>query len=844
MMKLSRNDNMLKRERLDLKHKMLLEPKLIDLKYKTIDNESVIKNLLLVHDKVKNYNDFVNACNEQTYSIVYDDSSSSHELLSILSTKFSSIDRLCFVFDELHIANTKGFINNKPLFTDSDLNADYDNLSDNFKLVIDLCKNLNIKNVDFLACNTLNYSKWVSYYEKLNSLTKTDLNIDGVIIGASNDKTGNIKHGGDWTLESSGEDIKTVYFTEQIKNYSSTLGVINASGNINIKQLDDGIIQYQNVSVSSDWITIDIDDWPMGVNNQDSSLGAILTISFTTPITLTDSSMYFICGSPYITFDGNAKIVNVQMVPNYPGLIQNGTDVGTDLYSNITVQNITMNCESSSLADFGGWICQQYFGSRQTNCNVSDCSSDGVIGVGAGEGGGGILGAYAAANVNNCHSAGLVNYYSGGIFGSHANYYSSSLCTATNCYSMGIITSDSGGIFGPLANMNSTGSCIATNCHSVSTINDSGGIFAREANTESSGSCTATNCYSTGNINGGSGGIFDIYANSESSGSCTATNCYSIGIIDDNAGGGGIFAASANRYFSGSCTATNCYSAGTIGERTGGIFGEFANNLSTGFCIAISCYSTGNIGNSAGGIFGPDANTDSLSSCTATNCYSVGTVGDGSRGIFGSNPYSLCTALNCYIANNEWKDSEANEAFASIENLSRWVDINVNSPTVPYLLASFNTNFYVGDLTSATVPVNTYTNLNLNTPARVFTVSNPNISINVDGQMRSLIAGNYVTYVINGYMSEGTYYGYNIINFALTVNIYKKCRKKCCKKCCKKSCKKYCKKYCKKCYKKYCKKCYKKYCKKYCKKCYKKYCKKCTLLLNGIFGCNCFNLFE
>jgi hypothetical protein len=44
-----------------------------------------------------------------------------------------------------------------------------------------------------------------------------------VVVGASDDKTGNIKYGGDWVLESTGEDVEKVYFTSGIEYHTYLL---------------------------------------------------------------------------------------------------------------------------------------------------------------------------------------------------------------------------------------------------------------------------------------------------------------------------------------------------------------------------------------------------------------------------------------------------------------------------------------------------------------------------------------------------------------------------------------------------------------------------------------------
>ncbi len=73
-----------------------------------------------------------------------------------------------------------------------------------------------IKYLDFLACNTLQSTEWIEYLTTLERET-------GVVIGASNDRTGNLKYGGDWILESTGEDIEPIYFTEKIEYYKYLL---------------------------------------------------------------------------------------------------------------------------------------------------------------------------------------------------------------------------------------------------------------------------------------------------------------------------------------------------------------------------------------------------------------------------------------------------------------------------------------------------------------------------------------------------------------------------------------------------------------------------------------------
>ena len=47
--------------------------------------------------------------------------------------------------------------------------------------------------------------------------------ITNITIGASNNRTGNLQYGGDWLLESTNENIKNIYFTDNIDNYEDVL---------------------------------------------------------------------------------------------------------------------------------------------------------------------------------------------------------------------------------------------------------------------------------------------------------------------------------------------------------------------------------------------------------------------------------------------------------------------------------------------------------------------------------------------------------------------------------------------------------------------------------------------
>jgi hypothetical protein len=166
-----------------------------------------LKNILLISNLVKDYNIFVNSANSETFPIVFSDYSSHNindviELFTKLKIKSPYLSRIGVVF-ESRLASSKTLDNCKTLL-----------------FIPKLIKQFNITNIDFLACDTLNDPNWLAYYNLLQKET-------GVIVGASNDKTGNIKYGGDWVMESTGEDIETIYFNVNIMYYKYLLDTSN-----------------------------------------------------------------------------------------------------------------------------------------------------------------------------------------------------------------------------------------------------------------------------------------------------------------------------------------------------------------------------------------------------------------------------------------------------------------------------------------------------------------------------------------------------------------------------------------------------------------------------------------
>jgi len=173
--------------------------------YPTVVEGKQFTNVLLIDRSVQEYQQFIDSANADTFPIVYSVMSSKTDLLALLKTTFTSISRIGIVSHSYSSGDAITFLDNEKLFIPNEVNA-------NQQFIIDVIKEFQIKNIDYLACNTLNFPNWVNYY---NNITKDT----GVTVGASNDKTGNIKYGGDWTMESTSENVELIYFSKSIEYY-------------------------------------------------------------------------------------------------------------------------------------------------------------------------------------------------------------------------------------------------------------------------------------------------------------------------------------------------------------------------------------------------------------------------------------------------------------------------------------------------------------------------------------------------------------------------------------------------------------------------------------------------
>lgn len=142
--------------------------------------------ILLIDSSIQDYEEVVKSVNRNTIPILYNKNYTFSDLSNAITERIDRIGIFCH---------------------DS---AVYDTFYSNVSNMIDFIQHNSIKQIDFLACNTLNNPEWVNYYSQLPC-----------IVGATNTYTGS--NGGDWIMQSTGENIEFIYF-EQI-NYKYVLSI-------------------------------------------------------------------------------------------------------------------------------------------------------------------------------------------------------------------------------------------------------------------------------------------------------------------------------------------------------------------------------------------------------------------------------------------------------------------------------------------------------------------------------------------------------------------------------------------------------------------------------------------
>ena len=190
--------------------------------YTVKSSYSQYTKILLIDKNVEQYQKFVNGANSSTFTIVYKHTSKHKHLEEFLLANLKHVTRLAIVShglpgEEHHYYHNMSFMESEHFFKMSDLASGITEYSPNVAFLKTLLTKMSINRLDFLACNLLRYTEWTQYLDLLKSFKS------GLLVGASNDQTGNLQYGGNWTMENTLENIKTVYFSSTIENYTGLL---------------------------------------------------------------------------------------------------------------------------------------------------------------------------------------------------------------------------------------------------------------------------------------------------------------------------------------------------------------------------------------------------------------------------------------------------------------------------------------------------------------------------------------------------------------------------------------------------------------------------------------------
>ena len=303
---------------------------------------STIQNILLISCKVVESQQFFDSASSNTFPIIYSPNSAKNELNELLRNKFKNgIKRIGFAFHD-PLNGDEYFLDDKHFFGENDFIENQTTFSENVSFLTNLITEFKVENLEFLACNSLQYSNWKKYYELLNKMTN-------VTCGASNDNTGNIQYGSDWVMENTNENVKDIYFTSSIDNYTSSLAVFvsdylfystDASNNATITGNNYTDASW-NLDIPSTVINNSITYTVTKIGNSAfSNKSNLLTVKIPNSVTTLGDSVFINCG-------------NLTSITIGSGLITVGRGV---IQGCVKLTSITIDANNQNYSDISGIV--------------------------------------------------------------------------------------------------------------------------------------------------------------------------------------------------------------------------------------------------------------------------------------------------------------------------------------------------------------------------------------------------------------------------------------------------------------------------------------------------------
>ena len=278
-------------------------------------------NIMFIDQHLASNELFLNACGAQTYPVLYDGTGTEAMLRDLLATnEITAVQRVAFAFALTEEGRSNYFFEQTP----------YYDLTQGQRL-ISVIQDLAATHVDVLACNTLQHPMWTEFYAKFPAT---------IVVGASSDKTGNLRFGGNWTMENTKENVQSIYFTEAIGQFAELL--------------DSGATNYTVIAMPNGTV------WASGYNQygQFGNVNAIGT-QVNTFIQLTDASGAIVDASAVAFGERHMAILRTNGTVWTSGNNTYG-QLGINSYTNQSTFQPMMDSSGSIITGIINVACGQY----------------------------------------------------------------------------------------------------------------------------------------------------------------------------------------------------------------------------------------------------------------------------------------------------------------------------------------------------------------------------------------------------------------------------------------------------------------------------------------------------
>jgi hypothetical protein len=486
-----------------------------------------MSKILIIESSLNDINKFIEGINNETQFYVYGEQN--------LPQITSNISHIGFVYHYLGYQRFPFFPDSEEYDETGQLVVKLEIFSNRFKDWVQQIKEINPNIIiDLLTCNVfdINFQNTIKQFEE-------DY---GITFRYSTNEKGSLK-GADWIQESHNIDVKSLYFSEEINNWTHTLttGLLITDSRISDYFKQVGNIFYLKSNLNwgpsigrnvSDFIILTANQILDGngneiiIDNQNTNL-TIETTIYRGIISTNDSSVTSFTNSPIIR---NLKVSWIGMSTTesggtlgfYGGIIRREQQFFR--VNNCLASSKTTGGGRSGIGGQCGGICGFACGLNNGRFLIEHSIYDGNIGFSSSnQGSGGIIGSQCQGGFTN--SATIVRFcsvignilasFGGGITGSAIGRNSSTILI-DRCLTSGSISLSGGGIGGSEFGRGAV-SCIIQNCYSFPTNTFSGtsgmgGIVGPNSSRkvtaeEDRGNCQIVNCYSTAVIGGSTSSI-------------------------------------------------------------------------------------------------------------------------------------------------------------------------------------------------------------------------------------------------------------------------------------------------------------------------------------------------